>query len=204
MPIGKRKGRTIKLQKALVVPASAILILGGAPVASAASQTGHSGFTHNVDDLNARAEARVPDFEITEDSPNSFSATIADGSFLSKDDGSVDVLDENGDVSYTLHADGVTPQGEAAKYEYEVKDNHLSASWKEDAPARGIQLYSGEKGSDGLPKDPKEKAACLASILGIGLSTAAVIVATGGTAAALASAGLGYLNSAAGTVLSCS
>ena len=91
-----------------------------------------------------------------------------------------------------------------AQYEYQINGNQVSVNWTESA-SQLIMSVRANSATDqyGLPADPADKAACLASILGMGIATASFIIATGGSGLALAGAGISYLTSAAGTVLGC-
>lgn len=174
-----------------------------APAMAAAAPA--SGFSYGTQGENqlASPDADLPYFEFSREAPNSFSAEIRNGSASVREDGAVDILDAKGVVAYSLHTDGVTPEGVPAEYEYDVADGQLIATWRE-APgqAPSVQTYGGVD-QYGLPADPKAKAACLASALGLGFATASVIIATGGTGAALAAAGISYVTAGGGVALSC-
>lgn len=143
-----------------------------APSMAAAAPT--SGFSYGTQDETqvSSPDVNLPYFEFTREVPNSFSAEIRNGTASIREDGAADILDAMGAVAYTLHTDGVTPEGVPAEYEYAVADGQLIATWRE-TPGQilSVQTYGGVD-QYGLPADPKAKAACLASILGLGISTA--------------------------------
>ncbi|NMF32017.1 hypothetical protein HF851_06965 [Corynebacterium ammoniagenes] len=190
------------LRKSLIAALSIVLATGFTPSASANEHEATQGiYTQNS---NANTSTDLPYFEFSNETENSVDAEVKNGTLAMTEDGSVNVLDNDGSVSYTLNVDGVTPNGTPAQYEYQIDGNQVSVNWTESA-SQQIMSVQANSATDqyGLPADPADKAACLASILGMGIATASFIIATGGTSLALAGAGISYLTSAAGTVLGC-
>lgn len=178
----------------LAIPCVAMLLMGSTTANAAAAPA-------NAESSNSASTENDPQLNMEQNGPYSSLGTIEDGSFELNENGTVDVLNQSGEVAYTLEKEGYSHDGTPVEHSYEVNGDNLTITWKEVPSAGQIRTYATD--DLGLPADPKDKAACLVSIAGMGLATGTLIVATGGTAAAFAAAGAGYITSVAGTVLSC-
>lgn len=119
------------LRKSLIAALSIVLATGFTPSASANEHEATQGiYTQNS---NANTSTDLPYFEFSNETENSVDAEVKNGTLAMTEDGSVNVLDNDGSVSYTLNVDGVTPNGTPAQYDYQIDGNQVSVNWTESA-----------------------------------------------------------------------